>query len=199
VGDGCTARGPQEMLPHVQVDPSGRRLIDVTFSPQGGWFHRYSNRTVNWCTDPDASLMGAAFHGLVMSCREGEPKRGEHNIEYLTLGVDGTLLCRFENGLFCREGGDENFDPQLLKALDEREADGWTITDMTKLCPYDKDRWFAQFRKGDRMENMCRVGDADLNRHVLDVLSGRLNDVAKMNEIQNAQHVSVFFLTRFYE
>lgn len=196
------------LAPSLEYNPAGPRLIaHVAFTATGGWFHRYTNGTVNWSNEKRSGteLMGAAFHAAVNQVRLENPERKEHCITFVTFGYANTVLMRFENGncRLCWEGATTQWDGihppdhpyldgEMAGEIARRTKDKWILGENTTLCQTDKTKYFLEWYRGSEAQYFYKLGDDQLHERIGGIIRGEGNNHRTVANAQNMQLVSNF-------
>ncbi|KAI0103921.1 hypothetical protein GGR51DRAFT_236133 [Nemania sp. FL0031] len=203
-----SARGPQDMLPYLQVQnittgPDGLvregrgRPIYVAFVPGGiGWFIRYSSKQCLW--GPGPQVFPSTWR-LAVADLERNHARKDECIDFVAFGLYELLLIRFENGNSLMLLPDDpalrsRISTSLIKEVEERLKDGWTLGNRTSLCWFDTNRWFIEWKRG--TDNIFRYNMGEGEKSIRDmervtkVLSGEGNDAALVASHQNSQMIA---------
>lgn len=125
----------------------GARTVDhISFSSGGGWFIRYSDRTVR------LSMIGAfpeKFHEAARPYMQTQnwSSPQQSDIKYVFFGAGDTFLIQ------CWDGSMTWYDiPEILvDSIDSYSSQGLMLGKATVLCPWDSRFFFAEFESKYRM------------------------------------------------
>jgi hypothetical protein len=192
--------GPDDMIPLIKVDFLGRgRPFHVAFAPGGMWFIRFKPigsgaATTVWgpaCAKAEPPVYPSSWVSLVDELRDApNVPRDEHAIDFVTFGCHDLIIVRFENGnaQICPPS-----DPALrakcsetvIKLVEEKIKEGWTVGNRTTLCQYDPEQYFIEWRKGTQANFAFNVGTQENVTRVKNVLDLVGNDAAARKSLDN--------------
>ncbi|KAI8632728.1 hypothetical protein F5Y19DRAFT_418692 [Xylariaceae sp. FL1651] len=200
-----SARGPQDMMPHLHnqpiiIGPDGLartghgRVTFVAFAPDGtSWFIRYNTNQCLW--GPEASTFPSTWRSLIADLEQNHPRKDEC-IDFVAFGLHELLLVRFENGNSHMVLPEDpavrgQISTELVQEVEERLAAGWTFGNRTTLCGFDTNRWFIEWKRGTTAEFRYSMGGGERSKQDLErvtrVLSGVGSDAGLVASHQNAQ------------
>ena len=126
----------------------GARTVDyISFSSGGGWFIRYSDRTVRLSmtgTFPEKFFETAQPY---MQTQNWSSSPQQSSIKYVFFGAGDTFLIQ------CWDGSMRWYDiPEILvDHIKSHSSQGLILGKATVLCPWDSRFFFAEFESGYRM------------------------------------------------